>query len=40
LLPANNKHKNIVIAAHTVPPDDEQKSARNMQRLIIEINLK
>jgi hypothetical protein len=27
-------------AVHTVPPDDEQKSAQNMYRLLIEINEK
>jgi hypothetical protein len=26
----HNTHKNIPIAVHTVPPDDEQKSAQNM----------
>jgi hypothetical protein len=26
----HNTHKNIPIAVHTVPPDDEQNSARNM----------
>jgi hypothetical protein len=26
----HNKHKNITIAVHTVPLDDEQKSDRNM----------
>jgi hypothetical protein len=33
-------HKNIPIAVYTVPPDDEQISARNMYRLLIAINLK
>jgi hypothetical protein len=34
----HNTHKNIPIAVHTVPPDDEQKSSGNMWRLLIETN--